>query len=158
MAITNCVVSGFADTESLFREMTIPLAPAGPLSVTVPVDGAPPATELGLKLTEMTAAGTIFSDAWVEKEPLLAVTVTVSTADTGKVGMAKVVRLCPEGIVTVFGTVASMLLEERATTMPAGAASPFRVRVPVEDTPPSTCEGAIVNPTNWAGLMVRAAD
>ena len=45
-----------ADVLLLVRVTTAPPDGAGPVKVTVPVDEVPPITELGLKLTEVSAA------------------------------------------------------------------------------------------------------
>jgi hypothetical protein len=63
----------------------------------------------------------------------------------------------PGGIVTVPGTVTKLELELfKATTSPAGPASPFSVTVPVTtvEEPPTTADGEIVKPVNAAGVTV----
>jgi len=45
-----------ADGLLLDRRITAPPAPAGPLRVTVPVDGVPPRTEVGLTETAVSTA------------------------------------------------------------------------------------------------------
>ena len=50
--------------ELLDNFIVTPDAPAGPLSVMVPVDGSPPVTEEGLTVTDTTARGLMVSEAF----------------------------------------------------------------------------------------------
>ena len=47
----------------LDKTIVVPPAPAGPVSVTVPVDGVPPWTEVGLSESDDNAAGVIVNVA-----------------------------------------------------------------------------------------------
>ena len=68
--------------------------------------------------------------------------------------MVNVPEDVPVVIVTLEGTVAEPLDEERLTLTPPGSARPFKVRVPIALVPPTTEVGEIVNPTRLAGVMV----
>jgi len=50
----------------LARAICVPVAGAGPFSVTVPVDDVPPRTEVGLKVRELSAAAVTVNDAELE--------------------------------------------------------------------------------------------
>jgi hypothetical protein len=63
----------------------------------------------------------------------------------------------PAGIFTLAGTVALVALDDKAMAVPPVGASPLRVTVPVEDTPPTTDVGESVTPANDAGVRVREA-
>ena len=46
--------------------------------------------------------------------------------------------LAPAGTVTLKGTVAELMFDQRVTTSPPGPARPFRMTVPVREEPPTT--------------------
>ncbi len=70
-------LAGTVALEELELNFTLrPPGPAGPLSVTVPVDGLPPATEVGDTERPVSAAGVIVSVAFFEA--LLRVAVIVA--------------------------------------------------------------------------------
>lgn len=62
----------------LARLTTSPLGPAGPLSVTVPVDEVPSRTTDGFSTTEATLEGLIVSVAVWEAPPVVALTTDAS--------------------------------------------------------------------------------
>jgi len=117
---------------------TAPPDGAGPLSVTVPWDEAPPVTVAG------------DSDSVASDGALVAPGVTVSTVphvvfstahifacvvdDTLVVPTLKVVVVAPAGTVTVAGTVAGDI-EESCTVAPPAGAGAFNVTVAVADVP-----------------------
>src|SRR5712692_8249658 len=122
-----------ADGSLLERETTAPPLGAGPLSVTVPVEGLPPATFAGLKVSEdRTGIG-------------CGVTVSVDVA-----------LVAPAGTVTpLAGTLAAALLLDRETRAPPLGAGPFSVTVPVEGLPPVTLAGFMVRESRERLLVVK---
>ena len=71
-------VGTVADELLLDSVVTTPLAPAGPFSVTVPVDGVPPVTVLGLTLSdEITAALMVNVAVWVKPDSVAVIVATV---------------------------------------------------------------------------------
>ena len=64
--------------------------------------------------------------------------VAVEVAVTALVVTENVAALDPAGTITVIGTVAEPLVDERVTTSPPGPARPFRVTVPIREEPPIT--------------------
>ena len=56
------------------------------------------------------------------------------------------------------GTLAELLLLERATVMPFGPAGPERVTVPSTELPPTTVVGSTVTEESCGGETVRTAD
>ena len=62
---------------------------------------------------------------------------------------------CPAATVTDPGTVAALILLERAIVRPPAPAGPVRVTTPVEEVPPVTVEGVRVKLLREAGVMVK---
>jgi hypothetical protein len=142
----------------LLNATTAPLVGAGPLNVTVPVEGAPPATAVGFRLTPLGTGGVT---------PKLAVCVVLlyvaeMVADvllaTGLVLTVKVAVVAFGATVTLAGTVATaVLLLASATTTPPAAAEPFSVTVPVDEVPPVTVVGLRLTPVGTRGVTVNPA-
>ncbi len=62
--------------------------------------------------------------------------------------------VCPAGTVMLVGTIAAVLLLDKATTAPPAGAGMASVTVPVVGQPPSTLDGLIDRPES-AGSMER---
>lgn len=112
--------------------------------MTVPVDETPPATVVGVTETPIKVAGLIVSVAFAVMLLIEAVMFAVVTVDTPSVVTVKVVICWPAGIVTVAGTTAAGLSEEREMTTPPAPDGLLSVTVPVEDPPLTTADGATV--------------
>ena len=84
--------------------------------------------------------------AVAEAAPVVAVIVSVSTAETGFVDTVNVAVVAPAATLTVAGTVDAVLLDLSATlrVLPE-ATGPLRVTVPVEGLPPATDVGLRLN-------------
>ena len=78
--------------------------------------------------------------------PAVAESLAEVAEDTGTVVTEKVPCLAPAGIVTVEGTVAETLSDDKKTTKPVACAGLSRVSVPVAVLPPATEAGETVNP------------
>ena len=114
---------------------------AGPLSVTVPVEGVPPRTLVGFKLTALRLRVCTVRVAEAVP-PSVAETLTLAFAETVVVVTVKVAVVAPAETATEAGTCATaVLLVERATEIPPVGALPLSVTVPVELLPPSTEDG-----------------
>lgn len=141
----------------LDKTIVVPPAPAGPVSVTVPVDGVPPWTEVGLSESDDNAAGVIASVAVCG----LLFKVAEMTAEVGAftpvVDTVNVAVVWPAATVTELGTVAEELPLDRATDVPPVGAAPERVTVPVDAFPPNTEVGLNVSETRVAGFIVKVA-
>jgi hypothetical protein len=142
---------------------TAPPEGAAPLSVTVPVDEAPPTTVDGLsESVEMVTAGArvMLSAANRVVLPRVAVSCTV-VLSTGNVVTVNDALVAPAGTVTVAGTLADpgRLLLRLTVAPPDGAAAP-RVTVPVADVPPGTLVGLTEKPVSAGtlGSTMRSAD
>src|SRR6266851_8662992 len=102
-----------ADGSLLERETTPPPLGAGPLSVTVPVEGFPPATFAGLKVSEDRTGrgcGVTVSVAVCVPPPYDAEMVTEVEVTTGLVVTVNVALVAPAGTVTpLAGTLAAAL-------------------------------------------------
>ena len=114
---------------------------AFPLRFNVPVDDAPPTSEVGERVRLVRLGGTTVSVVEVDEVPSAALIVAEAEVDTGDVVIVNVAVLLPGATVTVAGVTALATLEERETANPAAGAGPFNVTVPVEETPPVTLEG-----------------
>jgi hypothetical protein len=119
----------------------IPVDGAGPLSVTVPVDERPPTTVDGFKVKADNATAGVIVNAAVFVTPLKAADMVASVDKaTGFVPILKLAVVAPCGTVTDGGTVADVLLLERATTVVV-TAGPVSVTEPVDEFPPTTLVG-----------------
>jgi hypothetical protein len=104
---------------------------------------APPATDVGFKLTDVSDGPvgppvTVRVAAWLET-PVLAVSEDVVVDATAAVVTVNEAVFVPLGTVTVAGTVAApVLLDARFTTTPPGPALSASVTVAVVLTPPAT--------------------
>jgi len=126
----------------LLSVTTVPPVGAGPFSVTVPVDGVPPVTDVGFKLTELEAGALTVSPAVCVVLLYVAEMVTDVLLATGLVLTVNVPVVAPPATVTLAGTVAAAVLPLLSvTTAPLLGAGPFRVTVPVDELPPVTVVG-----------------
>lgn len=138
------------------RATVNPPVGAGPERVTVPVDGVPPITLVGLKVTPVKTGAVIVRTAVAEAPFAVAVMVEVASEATPTVVTVKVVLVAPAGTVTDPGTVAAPVFELcRVTIVPDEPAGPARVTVPVLDVPPTTVVGLSVTPLTPAVVTVR---
>ena len=126
----------------------MPPGPACPLRLTVPVEELPPPTELGDTLRLVRAAAVIVSGADCVLAPWAPEITTDALLDTARVVTVNVAEVEPLGTVTVAGTFAFGLLEERLTVKPAALAGPVSVTVPVagpmDSTAPKPVEDSLV--------------
>jgi hypothetical protein len=127
----------------LCRETETPPVGAGPVSVTVPVEGLPPITLVGLRLRDVRLTGaSVMVKVAVCVEPKEPVMVTAVLVLTAFVVMAKVALVFPPATTTVAGVCAApVLLLDSATVAPPVGAGPLRVTVPVAPVPPTTVVG-----------------
>jgi len=140
----------------LFSVTTSPPVGAGPLSVTVPVDDAPPVTVVGLKLTELGAGGLTVSPAVCVVVLKVAEMVTGVLLATGLVLTVNVAVVAFAATVTLAGTVAAaVLLLASVTTSPPVGAGPLIVTVPVDEVPPVTVVGLRVTEVGTGANTVR---
>ena len=151
----------------LLESMTCaPLAGAGALSVTVPVEVCrPPITLVGFSVSEETVGsggGVTVSEADLVAPPKAAEMVTVVGAPTALVFTGNVALVAPAGTATLEGTLAAPLLLESATCAPPAGAGPLSVTAPVEDcAPPITLVGFSVSEEtvgSGGGATVSVAD
>jgi hypothetical protein len=135
----------------LERLTMTPPAPAGPDSTTVPVDGLPPVTLVGFKLSETSVAAVIvrFAD-WDTpfNEPVIA---AVVVEFTGLVDTENLALDFPAAMLTEPGAVAAALPLARVRFTPLGPAKPVRETVPVDELPPCTEVGDRLSEASCAG-------
>jgi hypothetical protein len=141
----------------LFEESRITSPPAGAACwrVIVPVEAFPPFTVLGLNTREAIPATWTVMLAVRVCEPRVAVMVTGVAALTGLVVTVNVAVVAPEATVTVEGTEAAPLLEDRLMTNPPTGAGELIVTVPVEFEPPTGFVGATVTEDRLGACTVR---
>jgi hypothetical protein len=158
-AATVTLAGTLAAPSSLDSPMAAPPAGAAELSVTVPEDDVPPPTVVGLRETlkrtgELIVRATVFVTA-----PALAVIVAVVMFATATVVTVNVAVVAPAPTVTLAGTVAAGLSDERFTANPPACAGALRVTVPVDEAPPAREVGVSVTEerASTVGLMVSAA-
>ena len=137
---------------------TTPPAGDGPFNVTVPVEAFPPPTELGESVRLAGRFGVMLRAAETGDIPIVAEMLADVEAGTARVVTVKVAEVEPAAIITLEGTVALTLSEERMTTAPPVAAGPDSVTVPVEDVPLITEVGESVRFAGSGGASARIAD
>jgi hypothetical protein len=114
-------------------------------------------TEVGLRLTELSAGGATVNVAVLD-EPLVAVIVTDVEEETAAVVTAKVAVVLPAATVTEAGTVAAaVLLLDKVTVAPLVGAAAANVTVPVDVVPPVTEVGLKLSELKEIGATVRVA-
>ena len=144
-----------ADVRLLVSKTRAPAGGAAPLSVNVPVEGDPPVTVLGFKVSEVNEATETVS-AIVRVFPYSPVRVTEVEAATPLVLIVNVVLVLPAGIVTLDDScAAAVLLLCNVTVAPPVGAAPFNVTVPVAMLPPTTELGLRLIEDKIAALTVR---
>ena len=119
----------------------MPPVGAGPVRVTVPLDCAPPWTEVGESAIDRSADGLIVNVALFVTEERVAFTVTVVATETAVVVTVKLAVVDPATTVTVAGTTALVELDDNVMTDPPAGAGLLSVIVPVEEVPPVTDTG-----------------
>lgn len=138
-AATVTVAGTVAEPSELDIETTAPAGGALPLSVSVPVEEAPPPTAVGAKVTDESAAGVVEITTVFDTAASVAVIVDDLFAATPNVVTMNVAVVAFVATVTVAGTVAQVVSElDSATAKPDEPALPFRVTVPVTLFPPTT--------------------
>jgi hypothetical protein len=125
----------------------VPGAVRADVSVIVPVELAPPGTELGLIASEILGTGKTVRVAVELLGPAVAVIVALAGFWVAPVPIEKVVEFDPAGITTVDGTTTRLLLLASATVVPPYGARLPSVTVPVEPFPASTVLGLSVTLT-----------
>lgn len=139
------------------RLTATPLGPAGPFRVTVPVEEAPPVTEVGDKLRPVSVGVLIVSVALSVDDATVAEIDAEVVDDTPIVVIVNVADVAPEATVTLPGTVADEDPETNVTVVPFGAAGLLNVTVPVEEEPPVTEVGESVSEDTVGGVIVNVA-
>jgi hypothetical protein len=145
------------DVRLLESVTTAPPVGAGPLSVTVPVDGEGPRTVAGFKVTEL-SVGAVTVKVVVRVVLRVAVMVDEALVATGLVATMKAAVVAFAATVTLGGTVAAaVLLLDSVTTAPPAGARPFKVTVPVVEVPPITEEGLTPTALKVGAVTVKLA-
>jgi hypothetical protein len=142
----------------LVNVTVVPPEGAGALSVTVPVDAAPPIRAAGFRVTELTKSGRTSNGSPIELVPHFAVTVDVTGSVIVLVLIINVADDAPAETLTLEGTsTADWLLLSQTVAPPVGAA-PLSVTVPVEFVPPVTPGGTKVRLDSVEPWIVSVAE
>jgi hypothetical protein len=121
----------------------VPPLGAGAVSVTVPVEPAPPTTVLGFNEAPKTTGVRSVIVPETAAVPRVTVTRTSVVEGSGAGVTPKVAVVAPAAKATLAGTETVTASEEiRATTNPPAGAGPFSVTVPMDPDPPVTVAGA----------------
>jgi hypothetical protein len=139
--------AGAVAAEVLFEDKVtvIPPVGAGPLSVTVPVEGVPAVTVVGLSERADTVGEFTVRVAFSVTAPAVAEIVTDFAVVTAVVVAVNVAEVDPAAIVTKAGTVVEASLDARLTVKPPVGAAPVIVTDPVVEFPPVTVVGFRLN-------------
>ena len=103
-----------------------PAGPATPLRYTAAFSLVPPMTEGVVNPNPVSAAGVRVTVVWTLVEPVVAVIVTTSLAETGFVLNEVEASVAPDAAVIEAGTTASALLLVKLIRSPLGPAAPLR--------------------------------
>lgn len=134
-----------------------PPAPAGVVSVTVPVEDVPLTTVFGLITSDSRVVGLIVKGADFEL-PRVAVMLAMVWDETDPVEMPNVPVLLPGAMVIEPGKLAAALSLVSVTLGSPTPAAPLSVTVPVAKLPPHTVDGEIaIERTVSGGKTVRVA-
>jgi len=155
---TVTVAGTVAADELELRSITSPADGAALEIVTVPVELAPPTSEVGFRVTDDTVGPLTFNAPVAVVRLIVALISPVTLCPTASVVAVKLTLLDPAGTVTDPGTVTHATGEARVTLMPPDGAFPVRVTVPVEDAPPSTVDGLNVTVDGTGGTTVRSCE
>jgi hypothetical protein len=126
--------------------IVLPPAGAAALKTTVPVEGNPPITLVGLRYMEEMEGRVVVADTvrftFTLTPSKVAEISGHAVTVTGVVAIVKFVLVASAGTVTLAGTVATAgVLLESVTVIPPAGAGVARVTVPVEAVPPATVAG-----------------
>jgi hypothetical protein len=136
---------------------TNPPAGAIVLIVILPVEGLPPTTLVGLRVTD-TIVGGVTVKVDVSEVPLsVAVTVAEVAVGTEAVLAVNVPKDLPDPMVTETGTVTAPLMLESLTTIPVEGAVPLSVTVPIAVFVLATLVGLKLIDVKTGGSIVNSA-
>lgn len=155
-------VDGTVATAVLPLESVTTTPPAGAAftRVTVPVDVAPPTTDVGFRVREDRAPGAVtVSVAVCVRPPEEALIVTGVEVETVEVVTVKVTLVAPAARLTLVGTVATeVLLLDSVIKAPPDGAPALKVTVPAEVLVPTTVLGLKLSEARVpGGVTVRVA-
>ena len=140
---------------------TAPPDGAAPDRLIVACELLPPVTELGVRMIEDKDAGgsafLVIKTVALRIVSRKAEMVTEVSAVTANVVTVKVAEVCPEGTVTIPGTVAAPeLLVESVTDVPPAGAGALKTTVPVAAVPPGTLDGVMLTDCSNGGAFGSA--
>lgn len=142
----------------LERVTKTPAAGAAPVSVTVPLEGLPPVTEVGFRLMELRRGAVTVRVAFLVTALYVAEMVTAVLVATGFVVTVNFAVVAFAATVTLAGTTATpVLLLVRTTTVPPAGALRLSVTVPVDEFPPVTELGVRVTELMATVFTVKVA-
>jgi len=140
-AATVTVAGGIAAELFEVRVTIVPPVGEGLVKVMVPVAEVPPTTDVGEIIKLLGADGVIVKVPDADELLDWAVMIAEVCVLTARVFTVNVALIAPPGTVTVEGTTAPGLLEDRLKTNPLEGAGFDSVTVPVDTAPPGTEAG-----------------
>lgn len=151
------VVGTVAEASLDVRPTLSPPVGAGPFSVIVPVEDAPPRSDVGLRTTVVTTGALTVRAALTGVPSFEAAMLATVSVPTAFVVTVKVPVVAPAANETDAGTVAAALSDASAITTPPAGAGSFNVIVPVEVPPPRTDVGLRVTLPTYCVLTIKLA-
>ena len=160
-AATTMLAGRVTEGSELVSATVTPPEDAAAFRATLPVDPAPPVTDVGLKLTDErdgAASGVTVSVPMAVVVPVVATTMAICELLTEPVATENDCTVDPVGTITLAGTGTAVELLVRATGNPPEGAIAFNVTVQVDIWPALTLAGLNATAATAGGLIVRIAD
>jgi hypothetical protein len=157
-AATATFAGTVTEGSALLRVTMTPPVGAGALRLIVPAELAPPVTDEGLKLREVSEREEFTVNVAIAVVvPVVATTITTRELFTDPAAIEKDISVAPAGTSTLVGTGTAVELLLNATGNPPAGAGAFSVTAPVDTWPTATIAGLNVRLATTGGSSVNLA-